>query len=199
MKPILLLLLLPVFSVAQSLINGHPFPQQQVNDALQKAWKGKNIAPPGTGVHNEINSVFHSGIYHLLQSHDPASRVHQLDTLRSGGILYVGNTPHDTLVVTGAWQNNGPVAVVNDGVLIFNNAQATISGSLIVVGNGQILATNSSFLFPQQYFYEWGLQSDDSGLLQQLADLVAVAAQRLGRRLLGVAAEPVQPMSSKPF
>jgi len=164
MRSLLLLLLLPVFVQSQNLINGHPFPQQQLNEALQKAWAEKNIAAPFTRTHDEANTAKHSGIYHLLQQ--SASAGLQLDTLRTGGILYVGNTAHDTLVVTGTWQNNGPVAVVNDGVLIFNNATATISGSLIVVGDGQVLATNSSFLFPQQYFYEWGLEGDGHGLLQ---------------------------------
>lgn len=166
MRLIYFLLLLPVFGQAQNLINGHPFPQQQVNEALQKAWEEKNIVPSGTDANNGTSGSLHSGIYHLLQGQSVGSRALQLDTLRSGGILYVGNTPHDTLVVTGAWQYNGYVAVVNDGVLIFSNAQATISGSLIVVGNGQVLASNSSFLFPQQYFYEWGLEGDGHGLLQ---------------------------------
>lgn len=166
MKQLLLLLLLPVFNQAQNLINGRPFPQKQVNEAIQKAWEEKERALPGSAPNNETSSAFHSGIYHLLQQQDPAARALQTSNLRSGGILYIGATPHDTLVVTGAWQNNGPVAVVNDGVLIFTNAHATISGSLIVVGNGKILAANSYFYFPQQYFYEWGLQADGHGLLQ---------------------------------
>ena len=167
MKPLLLLLLLPFFSQAQNLINGYAFPQQQVNEAMQKAWVQQNQVPPDNGTYNVTNAAPHSGIYHLLQTQEPAEKALQLSNLRSGGaILYIGATPHDTLVVTGAWQNNGPVAVVNDGVLIFNNADATISGSLIVVGNGQVLAANSSFLFPQQYFYQWGLEGDGHGLLQ---------------------------------
>ena len=160
---LLLLLLLPVFVQAQNLINGQPFPQQQLNDVIQKASQQKDPAPSLAGAHGE---AYHSGINHLLQSQGHTAKALQLDTLRSGGILYVGNVAHDTLVVTGTWQNNGPVAVVNDGVLIFNNANVTIRGALVVVGNGQVLATNSSFLFPQQYFYEWGLEGDGHGLLQ---------------------------------
>jgi hypothetical protein len=167
MKLLLLLLLIPVFCQAQNLINGRPFPQQQVNEAVQKAWGEKERALPDAGTHSEPGSASHSGIYHLLQQQEPAARALQTSNLRSGGgILYIGATPHDTLVVTGAWQYNGPIAVINDGVLIFNNAHATISGSLIVVGNGQVLATNSYLLFPQQYFYQWGLEGDGHGLLQ---------------------------------
>ena len=130
MRSLLLLLLLPVFVQAQNLINGHPFPQRQVNEALQKAWVEKSNALPGSARHDEASGAFHSGIYHLLQTQEPAARALQTSNLRSGGsILYIGATPHDTLVVTGTWQYNGPVAVVNDGVLIFNNANVTISGS----------------------------------------------------------------------
>ena len=167
MKSHLLLLLFPVFSQAQNLINGQPFPQQQVNEAIQKAWEEKNNTPPSLGVRNETSSTFQSGIAHLLQQQEPAVTGIRTSSLRNGGpILYIGSVPHDTMVVTGAWQYNGPVAVINDGVLIFNNANATISGSLIVVGNGKVLATNSYLLFPQQYFYEWGLEGDGHGLIQ---------------------------------
>ena len=162
MKQLLLILLFPVFAQAQNLINGQAFPQRQVNDAIQKAWLQKDQASSLAGTHHE---AYHSGINHIMQSQGHTTRALQLDTLRAGGILYVGNVPHDTLVVTGAWQNNGPVAVVNDGVLIFNNADVTISGALVVVGNGQVFATNSSFLFPQQYFYQWGLEGDGHGML----------------------------------
>ena len=105
--------------------------------------------------------------YKALKQQTPEAKAQRVNTMKSGSnFFYVGTTPHDTLVVTGNWQNNGPVAVINDGVLIFNNAHATISGSLIVVGHGQVLATNSYFYFPQQYFYQWGLEGDGNGLLQ---------------------------------
>ena len=168
MKLLPLLLLLSFFSNAQNLINGQPFPQQQLNEAIQKAWEqsGNPLpqAPATTGNHVKAQP---SGICHYIQQQTPEAKAARANNLKSGGnILYVGATSHDTLVVTGNWQYNGPVAVINDGVLIFNNANATISGSLIVTGYGQVLATNSYFLFPQQYFYEWGLQGDSHGLLQ---------------------------------
>lgn len=162
MKLPLLLLLFPVFIHAQTLFNGQPFPQQQVNAALQKAWEEKDNALSCTSTQTQTGAATPSGIYQLLQQKGSGNALQQ-STLKSAGILYVGNTPNDTLVVTGPWQNNSPVFVVNDGVLIFNNAQATISGFLLVAGTGKIIATNSSFYFPQQYFYEWGLQAAQHG------------------------------------
>ena len=166
MKLFTFLLLIPFLSNAQSRTNAHPFPQQQVNEAIQKAWEQKdNPIPTGPAAARPQNA-HPSGISHLLQQQTPEAKAHRANTMKSGGFLYVGATPHDTMVVTGNWQSNQPIAVVNDGVLIFDNAHATISGSLIVVGQGQVLATNSYLLFPQQYFYQWGLEGDGHGLFQ---------------------------------
>jgi len=108
MKLPLLLLLLPVFSQAQTLVNRHPFPQQQVNEALQKGWEEKDYALPITGAPEKTTAASPSGIYHLLQQEwqgqTAASKLHPSSTLKSQGILYVGTTPHDTLVVTGTWK-----------------------------------------------------------------------------------------------
>ena len=166
MKLFTFLLLIPFFSHAQGLVNGQPFPQQQVNEAIQKAWQQKDNAIPVPATQAQPAKAQHSGIYNLLTQQTTATPTLQPGNTKSGAILYVGGTPHDTLVVTGNWQYNGPVAVINDGVLIFNNAHATISGSLIVTGNGQVYATNSYFLFPQQYFYQWGFDADSHGQLQ---------------------------------
>ena len=167
MKLLTFLLLIPFFSPAQHSVNSHPFPQQQVNEALQKAWEQKdNAIPTATAPVRPLNA-HPSGICYMLQQQTPEAKAQHTNNMKSGGnFFYVGQTPHDTLVVTGNWQNNSSIAVINDGVLIFNNAHATISGSLIVVGQGQVIATNSYFLFPQQYFYQWGLEGDGNGLLQ---------------------------------
>ena len=74
MKPLLLLLLLPVFSRAQSLINGRPFPQQQVNEAIQKAWEEKNRGPALSGTNNVASGVPLSGVYHFLQTQEPGAK-----------------------------------------------------------------------------------------------------------------------------
>lgn len=167
MKLFTFLLLIPFLCNAQNSVKGHPFPQQQVNEALQKAWEQKDNPIPMPSAAARNGNAHPSGICHLLQQQTPEAKAERTNTMKSGGnFFYVGMTPHDTLVVTGNWQNNSSIAVINDGVLIFNNAHATISGSLIVVGQGQVLATNSYFLFPQQYFYQWGLEGDGNGLLQ---------------------------------
>ena len=62
MKLPLLFFLLPLCSVAQTMVNGHLFPQQQVNEALQKAWEQKDNAQPGNGAYHETGGAYHSGI-----------------------------------------------------------------------------------------------------------------------------------------
>ena len=166
MKLLLLFLLLPFFNHAQTAVNPHPFPQQQINADIQQAWLNRNNPIPAPNTPGKTGSPAPSGIYNFIQQRSAAVKGHQSITEKSGGFFYVGTVPHDTLVVTGAWQNSQSVAVINDGVLIFDSANVTINGSLIVVGQGQILATNSYFLFPQQYFYEWGFEGDGNGLLQ---------------------------------
>ena len=126
-KLLLLFLLLPALSRSQGLVNGQPFPQQQINEAVQKAWEQKdNPIPTGPSTGQE-GKAHPSGICHYLQEQTPEAKAKHASMLKSGGnILYIGATPHDTMVVTGNWSYNGPVAVINDGVLIFNNANATI-------------------------------------------------------------------------
>ena len=129
MKQLLaLFLLLPFIIRAQGLVNGQPFPQQQVNEALQKAWEQHNNNPASAPVATGKQTNPHpSGICHYLQQQTPGAKAILANTMKSGGtFLYIGATPHDTMVVTGNWSYNGPIAVVNDGVLIFNNANATI-------------------------------------------------------------------------
>ena len=72
----------------------------------------------------------------------------QIDT------AFVGAVPNDTLIVTGNWTCNGPVYVFNDGVLIFDHANATILGDIYVWGNGTLIADSTQFNIPQAWFYQ---------------------------------------------
>jgi hypothetical protein len=79
--------------------------------------------------------------------------------------LVVGILPGDTLHISGSWSNNGPVIVLQDGVLIFDHANAIIHGDLFVLGRGQVLADSSTLFFPQQYFYHRGILITDTSVL----------------------------------
>lgn len=75
----------------------------------------------------------------------------------SGDTLIVGDTPAETLRISGAWSYSGTIVVVNDGVLIFDNASATIDGNLLLLGNGKVIVDSSSLYFPQRFNYQYGI------------------------------------------
>jgi len=77
---------------------------------------------------------------------------------KSTDTLFVGLTPGDSLYITGAFMNDGPVLVYGDGILIFNNAQAFINGDIIVWGNtARLEIRNSTIISPQAYLYQRGM------------------------------------------
>jgi hypothetical protein len=81
----------------------------------------------------------------------------QVSWAQSHDSIFVGVVPHDTLLITGNWHHNGPILVLNDGVLIFKNATVVDSGEIYIFQQGQLLADSSSLTFPQQYFYQRSL------------------------------------------
>lgn len=99
---------------------------------------------------------YESGIKSLLTNYRPGKysvpKALGTQISRSSDTTVVGS--NDTLLVTGAWQNSGPIFVLDSGVLVFDSAQATIMGDVIVEGNGQLWAVNSNLNIPQQYFYQ---------------------------------------------
>ncbi len=94
-------------------------------------------------------------------------RIHHLNGLSRmmNDTLIVGYLPGDTVRVSGVWSNNGPIIVLQDGVLIFDHANATILGDLYVIGHGQVWADSSTLFFPQQYFYQRSILAVDTSVL----------------------------------
>lgn len=76
------------------------------------------------------------------------------DTVYLGDTLVIGFTPGDELIIDTVWTHPGPIIVLGDGVLKFQNADATILGNLYVVEDARVIADSSYVYFPQQYFYQ---------------------------------------------
>lgn len=155
MKSLILLGLFPVLLHAQTMLVPQTFPQQRIDNILQDAQTSYNSA--SYPVCNNSKHPIPSNPYQLIHTYKsgrivvpkaPIKKTRGIDT------LYVGATPKDTVVVTGIWQSNGPIYVLNDGVLIFKNAQATVLGNITAYNKGQIIAFHSTFYIPQQYFYQ---------------------------------------------
>lgn len=74
---------------------------------------------------------------------------------RQSDTLIIGLVPNDSLIITGTFFHEGPIYVINDGKLVFRNAQATILGDMAIWGETALIYADSSYLFfPQQYFYQ---------------------------------------------
>ncbi len=74
---------------------------------------------------------------------------------KSTDTLFVGLTAGDSLHITGAFTNNGPVVVIGDGILVFDNAQALINGDIIVWGaDARLEIIGSTISSPQAYIYQ---------------------------------------------
>ncbi|MBL0340413.1 MAG: hypothetical protein IPP71_05475 [Bacteroidetes bacterium] len=133
------------------------FPQQVINSALQKRSDSLSRFPqPNTST---IQGDIHSGVKQLLSRtaellHPVLNRTDFTSASSAIDTVFVGAVPNDTLVITGTWFNNGPILVFNDGVLIFDTANATILGDIFVFQDGKMFANNSTLAFPQLYFYQ---------------------------------------------
>lgn len=118
----------------------------------------------------EVNNRNSTGLKKLLDSQQSRATLLQLHQIASSqrmmdDTLIVGFLPGDTLRVTGVWANNGPIIVLQDGVLIFDHANATILGDLFVIGRGQVWVDSSTLFFPQQYFYQRSILVVDTTVL----------------------------------
>ncbi|HXC04730.1 MAG TPA: T9SS type A sorting domain-containing protein, partial [Bacteroidia bacterium] len=75
--------------------------------------------------------------------------------MNKGDTLWVGIAPYpDSCVITGTQTYAWPIIVLNNALLRFQNADATIHGNLIAMMHGKIQADHSTLHFPQQYFYQ---------------------------------------------
>lgn len=84
--------------------------------------------------------------------------------LKLNDTLWIGETPGDSVIISGQWSWNGPIIVIGEGKLRFNNANATIMGDITVWGeDAEVTGDMSTIYFPQQYFYQRTLVAAGGG------------------------------------
>ena len=76
--------------------------------------------------------------------------------------LVIGDTPAETLSVTGYYYNEGNVVIVGDGVLEVKNADFNLDGDIIIAGRGQAIFDSSNVNIIQHYIYQRLLFVTDS-------------------------------------
>jgi len=122
---------------------------------------------------SDANSMLLSGAYKITETFPSTDRKVRASTtspmkfykkvlkgdpfILTGDTLIVGDIPAETLRITGTWTYSGTIFVVNDGVLIFDNTNATIDGNLFLMGNGKVMVDSSSLYFPQRFNYQYGI------------------------------------------
>ncbi|HOZ31065.1 MAG TPA: T9SS type A sorting domain-containing protein [Bacteroidales bacterium] len=79
---------------------------------------------------------------------------------KSSDTLFIGLTPGDSLYITGDYNYDGTIFVLNGGKLVFEDANGVINGDLIVWGNdSKLWIINSTIHFPQMYIYQRAMLS----------------------------------------
>jgi hypothetical protein len=78
------------------------------------------------------------------------------------GDLVIGDTPAETLSVTGYFYNEGNITIINDGVLKVKNADFNIDGDIVIANQGKAIFDSSEINFVQHYIYHHSLLAIDS-------------------------------------
>ncbi len=76
--------------------------------------------------------------------------------------IIVGDTPAETLYISGYFYNAGNIIVINDGVLRLNNAHFNLDGNIYLLNKGKMLVDISTLKFLQDYIYQYGILLGDS-------------------------------------
>jgi hypothetical protein len=145
-------------------VTGMILPQALINKSLESAEKSMTAAPlqQGGSIRQPVRSV--CSLLHSMEKLKNGERgitggdkEQQIDT------LFVGLVPNDTLNISGTYTHNGPVFILNNGVLKMHNASFTNIGDVYVFQSGRLLADSSTLFFPQQYFYQRALIAAGAG------------------------------------
>ena len=139
------------------------FPQEKIDEVSRSVHSlilnGELKIPEKIGFQKEECASDVSSILHFRDFRSPNIFTPFLDT------LVIGDTPGETLTVTGPWFHEGPIFVIGDGVLQFRNAQVTNVGNLYSLGSGRIYGDSSRLFFPQEYWYQRGFIAAEGGYL----------------------------------
>ncbi|MBS1763414.1 MAG: T9SS type A sorting domain-containing protein [Bacteroidetes bacterium] len=155
------LLILFALLITETLYAQRTIPQEKIQSMLSQLheMKKSNFEAAAT-VQKE--SDFRNSPFQLLDKYNQLQQ--PLSVQKSGGnttmsvdTIVVGAVPNDTLVISGLFTHTGLIFVMNDGVLIFKNAQVIDTGDVYVVGNGKLFADSTNFFFPQEYIYQRSL------------------------------------------
>jgi len=128
--------------------------RRSLNEAFynteQQDFLSSNI--PNQNLHSQSSITQHLKMLDKIK--EISSERFYNDVRENGDTLIVGDVPGEELVVSGNWTAPGPIIVMNDGLIWFHKAHATLMGDVFVIGNGRIIADSSTLFMPQEFFYQ---------------------------------------------
>ncbi len=163
---ILLLFILSVFMVCYS-ISQNNFPKMELNNITKNALNYMDRTFSKEISDDNNNAVNGPGDFISRFNKRSAGLNHHPNANKSGDTLFIGLVPGDSLYITGEYSYDGTVVVWGDGKLVFENANATIFGDLLVFGNtAHVWISNSVMHFPQSFVYERGIIAGMNGIIE---------------------------------
>jgi hypothetical protein len=109
---------------------------------------------------------FESGVEQYLEKFQSTQFMDKVRkrAFTTDSMLIIGETPGDSLIITGNWLGKVDILVFGDGKLRFKNANATLLGNLYVWGDkAEITADSSNLYIPQLYFYQRSIVAAGAG------------------------------------
>jgi hypothetical protein len=85
-----------------------------------------------------------------------------LTALDSRADIIVGDVPGETLQISGYFYNNGNIIIIGNGVLLLDQADFNLDGTIYIMNHGIMRADSSTLSFIQHYIYHRGLSIGDS-------------------------------------
>ncbi len=128
------------------------FDQCRVNEFSQ--YLRQNCLPPA----EYLTSPSPTGFIPRIPRFNPD----EMETEPGRADIVIGDTPAETLYLTGNFFHEGNILVFNDGVLIIKNAEFNLNGDLYAFGGGRVTADSSVLNIIQYYIYHHAIVVSDS-------------------------------------
>ncbi|MEO0145710.1 MAG: T9SS type A sorting domain-containing protein [candidate division WOR-3 bacterium] len=84
----------------------------------------------------------------------------------NGPPYIIGDTPYETLRVTGTWEWNGDVFIVGNGVLLVQGGTLILHGNIYAMGQGKFLIYDGTARYPQSFTYQWATLLSEDALME---------------------------------
>lgn len=126
------------------------FDQARIDEAME-IFKHSYNQQISQGQKNRADGIIPAGPMLLRQS-----------TPKLRADLVIGDTPAETLNVTGYFYNQGNIIIINDGVLEVKNADFNLDGDILIANHGKAIFDSSDVNIVQHYIYQHILFVSDS-------------------------------------